>query len=614
MYDDNENAHSFKEFTSIIHYSSVDFLKHDPSWIIYIADITGQFNLWKQRVSLGKKQEHNINPPIQLTTFVDETVRAAFPSPVDNSIILFVDHHGSENYQIYCLNVVKNTMWEIKRNPKVRYEWGSECYSNDGRFIVFSSNEQSYSSMHVYILDIKQNETFCITDIPGWYIPGYWSPDDKKISCLQILNGTNSIVWILDIEKRKMVKQLFSGRQSKNRLGQWSDNGDGFYILTNIKREYTGMAFFNSLSEKLEWISTPRFNIESVKLSKNGHLLVWSINENGYSRIHKKDLVTNEICRPRIENGVIGQIRISHNSASISFMLSTPISPYNLYILDLQTQKIERLTNALLSNIPTYLMIEPKHLHYSSFDGLQIPFFLYRPRSIKKKIGAVLSVHGGPASQERPRYAYEGLYQYLASQGIAVLAPNFRGSTGYSKSYEKMICHDWGGGELRDLEFAARWLKNQEWIDPNRIGVFGLSFGGFAVLSCVTRLPEYWKAAVDMFGPSNLITAIIKAPAHWRDADKQMIGDPENEQEFLNKRSPITYINNNIRADLLIIQGANDPRVVKQESDQIVELLRSFGRSVQYLVFEDEGHGFTKRHNLMKAYKIAGEFLVNKLS
>jgi len=234
------------------------------------------------------------------------------------------------------------------------------------------------------------------------------------------------------------------------------------------------------------------------------------------------------------------------------------------------------------------------------------------------KFGAVLSIHGGPTAQERLTYAYAGLYQYLANNGIAVLAPNFRGSTGYGKSFEKKIYHDWGGNELKDLEYAIKWLISQNWekgIDANRIGVFGDSFGGFATLSCITRLPQYnWKAAVDIVGPSNLVTFAKSVPEHWKRFMGELVGDPEKE-DFLNERSPITYVDNiEATINLLIIQGANDPRVVKNESDQIVEGLRNKGTGVEYMVFDDEGHGFTKYSNLIKALKKSAEFLADGLS
>ncbi len=253
--------------------------------------------------------------------------------------------------------------------------------------------------------------------------------------------------------------------------------------------------------------------------------------------------------------------------------------------------------------------------------GLRFQQFLYRPKEENidnktLKFGAILSIHGGPTAQERPLFDYAGLYQYLANNGLVVIAPNFRGSTGYGKSFEKKIYHDWGGNELRDLEYATKWLKSQKWIDANRIGVFGASFGGFATLGCITRLPQYnWKAAVDIVGPSNLVTFAKAVPEHWKRFMGELAGDPEREEDFFNERSPIFYVDKiNPTTSLLVIQGANDPRVVKNESDQIVDRLKSKNLDVEYMIFEDEGHGFTKYSNLVKALNRSADFLVEKLS
>ncbi|MGH3141524.1 MAG: alpha/beta hydrolase family protein [Gaiellales bacterium] len=198
-------------------------------------------------------------------------------------------------------------------------------------------------------------------------------------------------------------------------------------------------------------------------------------------------------------------------------------------------------------------------------------------------------------------------------RGIAVMATNIRGSTGYGKSYQRLVQRDWGGGDMKDWEHAVKWLHAQDWVDADRIGVYGGSYGGFAVLTCVTRLPDYWAAAVDIVGPSNLITAAKAVPPTWRRMMKRFMGDPDEDADMLRERSPMTYIEN-AKTPLLVIQGAKDPRVVKPESDQLVEKLRSLGREVEYVVFEDEGHGFTKRQNEVKAMKLSADWLERHLA
>src|SRR5215831_14754810 len=323
---------------------------------------------------------------------------------------------------------------------------------------------------------------------------------------------------------------------------------------------------------------------------------------------------------------VIEDLKLSANGKRLGIMMTTPITPSDIYVIDIGKDKdynnnVQKITHSLLGNIPENLLIRPDLIRYKSFDGLEISAFLYKPKeeivnNIPQKFGAILSVHGGPTAQEKPLYDYSGLYQYLANNKLAIIAPNFRGSKGYGKSFEKKIYHDWGGNELKDLEYAVKWLISQKEIDPNRIGVFGASFGGFAALSCITRLPQYnWKAAVDIVGPSNLVTFAKAVPEHWKRFMGELVGDPEKEESFLKERSPITYVDNiNPTTNLLVIQGANDPRVVMNESDQIVERLRSKSVDVEYMVFEDEGHGFTKYSNLVRALKRSAGFLVKKLS
>lgn len=647
-----QRPYPFERFASVRSYTSFDFLKNDPSWLIYIADTSGQFNVWRQRSILGSDGEPYTS--YQLTNFIDEAVRHIFPSPVDNSIIFFADHQGTENFQIYKIeDAFYSWPKPITRNLKVRYEWGAECFSHDGRYIAYGSNEDNPSNMLVYIKDItnissssSNNETFCITNKEGWYIPGYWSPDNKKLNCSQLVTLTDYVIWLLNIEDGEMVKVIPSeDKMQKGRftVGPWSPDGKGFYVISDLEREFANLAFYDIYKSKLEWILTPpQHDIELVDLSSDGTLLAWTENIDGYSSIFTKNLRNGQV--QEITNlssyGVIEDLKLSPNGKRISIMMTTPTSPSDIYVVDIENTKegdfesnkekgknnVQKLSHSFLGNISEKMLIKPKLIKYKSFDGLEISAILYRPKEEGRnivvvdnnkptKFGAILSIHGGPTAQERPLYDYSGLYQYLANNGLVVIAPNFRGSTGYGKSFEKKIYHDWGGDELRDLEYAVKWLKSQKWIDTNRIGVFGASFGGFATLSCITRLPQYnWKAAVDIVGPSNLVTFAKAVPEHWKRFMGELVGDPEKEEDFLKKRSPITYVDFiSPITKLLVIQGANDPRVVKNESDQIVDRLRSKNTDIEYMVFEDEGHGFTKYGNVIKALKRSAEFLVEKV-
>jgi dipeptidyl aminopeptidase/acylaminoacyl peptidase len=628
----------FERFASSIRYTNFDFFKKDNDWIMYISDINGQFNLWRYNSNLTYEGQCSTYP---LTNFIDHSIRHFFSSPADNSLIFFADHQGDENFQIYKIDDIFNSWYEpITSDPTIRHEWGSECFSHDGKYITYGSNRKNPSDMLIYIRNMNREKDFCITDKEGWYIPGYWSPNNKNLNCSQLITLTDYAIWILDVENRSMEKiNLEYGQKSKFIVGPWSVNQNGFYLLSDLNREFMDLAFYNIDTSKLEWILTSPYDIELIDISLDGKLLLWTENVDGFSKLYKKDMVNQEIMEitPTIKknnkniplNGVIEDLKLSTNGKRIGIMMDMPTSPTNIYLIDLEKNEKDnnctRVTTSLYGNLSDDILVKPQLIRYKSFDELEVSAFLYVPNKTnfkkinekdKVKYGAILSIHGGPTAQERPYYDYSGLYQYLSNNGLTVIAPNFRGSTGYGKSFEKKIYHDWGGNELKDLEYAIKWLRSQDWIDPKRIGLFGASYGGFAALSCITRLPQYgFRAAVDIVGPSNLVTFVNTVPEHWKNLTIALVGDPVKEEIFLRERSPITFVDNiNPLTSLLVIQGANDPRVVKSESDQIVERIREKGMDVEYMIFEDEGHGFTKYNNQIKALKKSAEFLLEKIA
>ena len=342
------------------------------------------------------------------------------------------------------------------------------------------------------------------------------------------------------------------------------------------------------------------------------------MNEDGWEALRLRDLESGkDLAAPAFPRGarphVTGfrpPIALSDDGSHVAAILSDPRRPPELWVAETGTGAARAVTESRFGVPREDDLLDVELISYPTFDGRDIPAWLYRPE-VEGRLPVVLSIHGGPEAQERP--IYHPLYQYLASRGIAVLATNIRGSTGYGKTYQRLVQRDWGGGDMKDWDHAVKWLHEQDWVDADRIGVFGGSYGGFAVLTCVTRLPDYWAAAVDIVGPSNLITFAKAVPPTWRRMMKRFVGDPEEDADLLRERSPMTYIEN-VKTPLLVIQGAKDPRVVKPESDQLVDKLQSLGREVEYVVFEDEGHGFTKRPNEVKAIKLSADWLERHLT
>ena len=393
----------------------------------------------------------------------------------------------------------------------------------------------------------------------------------------------------------------------------WKPDGTGLFVITDAGREFAGIASLPAVPGELDWYEEPEWDVEEVVVSADGTTIAWTVNEDGYSRLHARALATgDDVAVTEGPRGVMSALRISADGHRVAFLLATATRPTEVVVLDLVSGATHVLTNSAPPATQRVEPVEPSLVRYSTHDGREVAAFLYRPRG-GGPFPVVLSIHGGPEAQERPQYMYAGLYQCLLAQGVAILAPNVRGSTGYGATYQKLIHRDWGGAELRDLEFAVKYLHGLDWVDADRVGVFGGSFGGFATLSCVSRLPDLWAVAVDIVGPSNLVSFVQAVPPTWRRMMTAWVGDPIDDLDFLIERSPVTYADD-ITTPLFVIQGANDPRVVQAESDQIVERLRARGVDVRYDVYDDEGHGFTKRANEIKALGDAADFIVAHLN
>jgi dipeptidyl aminopeptidase/acylaminoacyl peptidase len=306
--------------------------------------------------------------------------------------------------------------------------------------------------------------------------------------------------------------------------------------------------------------------------------------------------------------GVIEDLELSADGRMAAVLLDTPARPMEIVIVTLGaepgwrylTDTRPRATGGGASEL----------IHYPSGDGTLIPGLLHRPDGAGRH-PVVLLIHGGPEIQARPWY--EPFNQYLLAHGIGVLEPNVRGSTGYGIAWQQKIYKDWGGIDLEDFAAAAAYLTSLDWVDPGHLAVMGTSYGGFAALSCMSRLPGLWAAGVSVCEPANLETLARSMPPSWASFVATVIGNPDTEAGMLRERSPVTYARQ-ISAPLLVVQGANDPRVPKAEADQIVQAAQSNGVDVTYLVFEDEGHGFTSRENHTKAHMAIGDFLTKNLS
>ena len=603
----------FEQFVAFRRFGGVLEFTPDGEQVYFVSDISGQFNIWRVFVEGGW--------PSQLTGFVDRTVRSVAVSPADGTIAFCADEDGDEFHQVFLLDPNGGWPEQITDAPQVQHFVTPASFSPDGAKLAYAANARTPTDMEVWVRDLATGETRPVfgEGCGTLTAAGAWSPDGSKLLAVELVSPTESSLHLVDLSTQRVEQVTASGEEAVNLPGPWKSDGSGFYLLSDEGREFKGIAFYRLADGSREWIETPEHDVEALASSADGRLLCWLVNEDGYERLDGRETESDTALVPcglpagarPFGAGSYPPIAVSADGSRLAVVLSSPRRPPEVHVVERATGGSSQLTeNWIGGGLAEEQLVDAELISYRSFDGREIPAWLYRPLDLDGRTPVVLSIHGGPQAQERP--IYNPLHQYLVSRGMAVLATNIRGSTGYGKTYQRLINRDWGGGDLRDWEHAVHWLHQQDWVDPERIGVFGGSYGGFAVLSCVTRLPDYWAAAVDVFGPSNLITLTRATPPTWRRAVKRMIGDPDEDAELLRERSPMTYIEN-AKAPLLVIQGAKDPRVVRSESDQLVDKLHSLGRTVEYVVFDDEGHGFTRQENQQRALRLAADWLQQHL-
>jgi dipeptidyl aminopeptidase/acylaminoacyl peptidase len=594
---------SYADYAPTIRFWYALAVSPDRTAIAFVADTGGQLNLVVQPL--------DGSPSRSVTDGTEWSVRQLGWTPDSETLYYAADRDGDEYFQLFRVRRDGTEREQLTDDPKVVHYLGTDPVSPDGRWLAYTANDREPTDQDVLVRDLVTGEVRRLLDLSGFFDAGPWARDSSALLAHDFRSNTEVAPLVARLDGT--FTRLLEGRPGKHVGAGWSEDDATVYLTTDLDRDFVGLGRLGVADGLFSMVEAPDWDIEHAAVVADGRLAVWSVNEDGVSRLRARDPVGGtELTGAERALGTVTALSAARDGGCVAVIAATATRPENVGVLDIATGGFRWVTDSVPTAADPASFVEPTLVRFPTHDGREIPAYLYRPAG-DGPFGVVLSIHGGPESQERPEYSYNGLYQYLLSRGVGVLAPNVRGSTGYGTAYQKLIHHDWGGDELQDLERAHRYLTGLDWVDRARIGVFGASFGGFAALSCVSRLPSLWAAGVSIVGPSNLLTFVDSVPPTWRRFVAEWVGDADTEQGFLRERSPITYADD-IVAPLFVIQGANDQRVVQAESDQIVERLRSRGIDVRYDVYPDEGHGFAKRSNEMKALSDAAEFLISYLA
>ena len=569
--------------------------------IAFISNRSGQYSIWTVTKSGGE--------PTQLTDFEDAVFFVTWCKH-ENSLIFSRDTGGDENYHIYIMAANGGDPVDLTPGEAVNAHFLGWSY--DGYRFLYQSNQRDQRFFDIFEYDLRTRDNVMIyQDETGMQVSAF-DRDLTKLAFTQRHTQINSDVFLYDVVEKTMTPlTVHQGNINYGALTFTPDGGE-LYLLTDKGREFTYVVSMNLDTKEMVEIKLTNWDVIWAGFSYDGTYFTTAVNEDGRVVLEVMEIATgNPVELPAMPEGELSYITFSRSERYMTFYLNGDKVPSDLHIMDMETKTITRLTNSVPDDLDTDDLVESELIRYRSFDELQIPAYLYKPKEIQpgEKLPAILLIHGGPQVQEGK--GFSGLKQYMVNQGWVLLVPNVRGSHGYGRSYYSMDDGDWGGAPLRDAVAAKNYLAKLDYVDPEKIVIMGGSYGGYMVLAALAFTPEVFAAGVDICGLSNLTTFLESIPPYWeqfKNLLKVEVGDPEKDGEFLKERSPL-FSADKITKPLFVIQGANDPRVKQSESDTIVEAINARGGIVEYMFFEDEGQGLRKHENKMKAYTAVFGFL-----
>lgn len=569
-------------------------------------------------------QLHTVNSPgayRNQITFYDEPVTNGSFCPLQdyNGFLFTKDMGGNEFSQIYWCDMDSRNAKMLSDGKSVNFGIN---WSNKGDQFAFTSTRRNTKDFDVYISNIASPEeaSIKIDRGNGYWVVTDWSPDDNKLIVIQYLSSTKSNSYILDLTTNNLTQINDSNKEAVFLASAWDKTGNYLYATTNEGKEFNTLVKFDVQKGDYTFITDDiPWNVEEFTTNKEKSKAAFTVNENGFSRLYLMDLENDEY-KP-VKDLPIGQIyslQFHPTRDVLGMVLNTTNTPGDVYSLDLQSMESKRWTMSEVGGLNTDNFPKPELITYETFDKVngqtrKIPAFIYKPKEKGDNLPVMISIHGGPEGQHIPYFS--SFYAFLAEEmGIAVIAPNVRGSSGYGKTYLKLDNEFNREKSVKDIGKLIEWIENNPEFDEDRIAVFGGSYGGYMVLSSMFHYNDKLKCGIDIVGISNFVTFLENTEEYRRDLRRAEYGDERDPEmrKYLESISPTNHVDK-INKPLFVIQGANDPRVPASESEQMVNSIRENGGTVWYMLAKDEGHGFRKKENNDKMTEAIALFLKKNL-
>lgn len=599
--------YTIEQYLSIRGAGSPEY-SYDDSRIYFTMNTTGTSQLWY----VNKPGSW----PMQFT-FLKERVTDYSPNPVTDEVLIERDEGGSEYNQFYLTNSSGTDFKMLTDNaPKVLYGFGS--WADDGTFYTYYSNKRSPYFYDIYIHNMVSDSDEMIFSSDHSNYPSAISKDGKKMIVTRSYTTYDNDLYLLDLKTREF--NLITTHDNFNYPAEFyassfDAKGENLYFTTNTKSDFFRIGIYNITTGSITYPDYPFLHnyknneVARVTLSPDKSKMLVMINDRGYDRLFMYDInEKKEINLPeKLNSKSITAVKFANSSPKVIIGINSAANPSVLYEWNYNTGTVEQVTYPSLAGVSPSSFVEPSLVSYKTYDGLEIPAFIYTPQNSEgKKLPCIIAIHGGPEGQST--YGFAPLYQYFVNSGYVVIEPNVRGSTGYGKKFAALDNVKNRENSVKDIAWLVEYLKGRGDIDPGKIAVYGGSYGGYMVLACLTLYPDLFAAGVDIVGISNFVTFLQNTSDYRKNNRESEYGSLEKDREFLETISPLNKVKN-IKAPVMIVHGRNDPRVPVSEAEQMNSAILNNGGISELYIYEDEGHGIAKQKNRFDLYPKMVKFL-----